>query len=121
MNAKRKHVSCGEGRQRVTVESGAVGQELLVVISNENAHIGAVALAEYDGRAERVSTSVVTRLGHKDDAVATQAAHRLAKGTKRTVCVVAGIHIDHATAEDIRRAQENAAQAVNALLAGGVE
>jgi hypothetical protein len=37
---------------------------------------------------------VITRLGHKEDIVAYNAAHLLCKKTRRAICVIAGIHLD---------------------------
>jgi hypothetical protein len=85
-----------------------VGCDLVVCIYNENAHIGAVALGEYDHKEKRASCSVITRLGHKDDAVAQEAAHSISKRTKRAVCVVAGIHLNKITAIEIDGILENA-------------
>lgn len=110
----------GSLARKVCAEARFVGSELLVVVSNENAHIGAVALAEYDDRTERVSSSVVTRLSHKDDLVAVSAAYQLAKAMRQAVCVVAGIHIDNASGEDIIATQRNAQAAVTKLLKNGL-
>lgn len=119
MTAEWETLSCGLGRRRIELEARFAGSDLLVFISNENAHVGAVSLAEYDERTERVSTSVLTRLAHKDDAVATAAAYRIAKAAKHAVCAVAGIHMDAATAEDIAEMQRNAAAVVDLLLESG--
>jgi gallate decarboxylase subunit D len=91
----------GEGRTAVRVTWNQMGSGLIVCLANDNAHIGAVALGEYDTREGRASTSVMTRLGHKDDHVATRAAHRLAKELRQPVCVIAGIHVDQITEAEI--------------------
>ena len=49
----------------------------------DDAHIGAVALGEYDYKEQRASTSVVTRLGHKDDILAKKAAHLIDRRLKK--------------------------------------
>lgn len=119
MTAAWETLSFGVGGRRIKLEARFAGSDLIVFISNENAHVGAVSLAEYDERTERVSTSVLTRIAHKDDAVATTAAYRIAKAAKRAVCAVAGIHLDAATAEEIAEMQHNAAGAVDVLLESG--
>lgn len=78
-----------------------LGRDLVICIYNENAHIGAVALGEYDSESGRASTSINTRLGHKDDVVAQKAAYRVCKATKRPVCVIAGIHVDRINRAEI--------------------
>ncbi len=97
----------GEGRTRVKLSAGNLGADLIVTIYNENAHLGAVAVGEYDPKTERTSVSVITRLGHKDDAIAQQAAYAISKATKKPVCVIAGIHLDNITPEEIDRILEN--------------
>jgi hypothetical protein len=98
----------GEGRFQVSLTSTTMGSDLLVRIFNENAHIGAVAVGEYDFKNERASVSVVTRLGHKDDGIAQRAAYLISKSTKKTVCVVAGVHLDNIAQAEIGQLLENA-------------
>ena len=85
-----------------------MGSDLVLCIYNDNAHIGAVAVGEYDHNEQRTSTSVITRLGHKDDIIAQRAAHSVSKAIKRPVCIVAGIHLDDITKEEIEELFENA-------------
>jgi len=91
----------GDGRLRVHLTWNEMGSDLVIRIANDNAHIGAVALGEYDASTGRASTSVIVRCGHKDDVVAVRAAYRLAKETRRPACIVAGIHLDQITPDEI--------------------
>jgi hypothetical protein len=91
----------GEGRARVSVTVNSMGSDLVVRIYNQDAHIGAVAVGDYDYEHQRASVSVITRLGHKDDALAREAAYLLSKSLRRPVCVIAGVHLDNITAEEI--------------------
>jgi hypothetical protein len=109
-------LTTGKGRTEVILSAHHIGDELVVFIYNENAHIGAVAIGEYDYKEERTSTSVITRLGHKDDAVAQQAAYLISKAMKKPVCVVAGIHLDNITNKEIDKLLENASGVVNRLI-----
>ena len=97
----------GEGRTKLCLSAYSLGKDLVVLIYNEKAHLGAVAVGEYDRKEKRVSTSVFTRLGHKDDVVAQKAANLLGKHTKKPVCVVAGIHVDNITEAEIKQFLEN--------------
>jgi hypothetical protein len=106
----------GEGRTRVKLTASSLGDSLIVTIYNENAHLGAVAVGEYDHEHARASVSVMTRLGHKDDAIAQKAAYLIAKSTKRPVCVIAGVHLDNITKEEIDKILENATIAVAELI-----
>ena len=106
----------GEGRTRVNLSAHSMGNDLVVFIYNINAHLGAVAVGEYDHHEKRASTSVITRLGHKDDAVAQKAAYLISKSTKRPTCVIAGIHLDNITTEETDKLVENAAIMVEELI-----
>jgi len=100
-------ITKGEGRTRISLSAQGFGDDLVVSIYNENAHIGAVAVGEYDHRQNRTSTSVITRLGHKDDVIAQKAAYLISKHTKRPSCVIAGVHLDDITEEEIQKFLEN--------------
>jgi gallate decarboxylase subunit D len=91
----------GTGRTRVTLSAQPIGSDLVVRLFNDCAHLGAVAVADYSAEENRASTSVITRLGHKDDVVAQRAAHKLCKLLKKPVCVIAGIHLDGIADEEI--------------------
>ena len=106
----------GEGRTKVSLSAHYMGNNLIVFIYNINAHLGAVAVSEYDLHEKRASTSVITRLGHKDDAVAQKAAYLISKATKRPSCVIAGIHLDNITTEETNQLLQNATLMVEELI-----
>jgi hypothetical protein len=106
----------GEGRVRVNVAVDSLGSDLVVRIYNKNAHIGAVAIADYDYEHERASVSVITRLGHKDDALAGEAAYLLSKSIRRPVCVIAGVHLDDITREEIDEILANTRTAIGEII-----
>jgi hypothetical protein len=91
----------GEGRARINVTVNSMGSDLVVRICNQDAHIGAVAVGEYDYEHDRASVSAITKLGHKDDVLAREAAYLLSKSIRRPVCVIAGVHLDNITREEI--------------------
>ena len=111
-----RELTKGEGRTRISLSAQSLGSDLVVSIYNENAHIGAIAVSEYDHRENRTSTSVITRLGHKDDAIAQKAAYLISKYTKRPSCVIVGVHLDDITEEEIRKFLENADSLVKDFL-----
>ncbi len=106
----------GEGRARVNVTVNSMGSDLVVRIYNQNAHIGAVAIGDYDYEHERASVSVITRLGHKDDALAGEAAYLLSKSIRRPVCVIAGVHLDNITREEIDKILANTKIAISEII-----
>jgi hypothetical protein len=105
---ERYRLNRGRGRTKVSLWANSFGSDLVVFVYNENAHIGAVAVGEYDHVHERASVSLITRLGHKDDAIAQSAAYLISKSSHKPVCVIAGVHLDDITAEEIQKLVENA-------------
>ena len=106
----------GEGRAKIDVAVDSMGSDLVVRIYNQDAHVGAVAIGDYDHEHERASVSLITRLGHKDDVVAKEAAYLLSKSMRRSVCVVAGVHVDNITAEEIDKILANTRIAVGEII-----
>jgi hypothetical protein len=109
-------VTKGEGRARVDVTVNSMGSDLVVRIYNQDAHIGAVAIGDYDYEHERASVSVVTRLGHKDDALAGEAAYLLSKSIRRPVCVIAGVHVDNITKDETDKILVNTRIAISEII-----
>lgn len=74
----------------------------------EKPHIGTVAMSQPrpslkgDGSVS-CTTSVLNLLGHKDDGLAVPLAEELCKTLKQTIVVTAGVHIENATIEDIKK------------------
>jgi hypothetical protein len=114
-------ITKGEGRTRVCLLAHYMGSYPVICIYNENAHIGAVALGEYDDKEKRASTSVITRLGHKDDAVAQKVAHSISRSTRKAVCVIAGIHIDNVTEGEINKILENVSRLIDEFISREVQ
>ena len=108
--------SKGAGRTEISLSAYHLGDDIVVFIYNSNAHLGAVAVGEYDSGHKRTSTSVVTRLGHKDDTIAQKAACLISKACQRPACVVAGIHIDNISEEEINIILENVRLAVEEFI-----
>ena len=108
---KKDKLTVGKGRTKVSLLANRLGDDLAVFIYNEQAHIGAVAVGEYDHEHKRASVSVFTRLGHKDDVIAQRAAYLISKSLQTSVCVIAGIHLDNITGEEIEALVENSSLA----------
>jgi len=106
----------GKGRARVTVTVNSLGSDLVVRIYNQDAHVGAVAVGDYDYEHERASVSVVTRLGHRDDVLAREAAYLLSKSIRKPVCVIAGVHLDNITPEEIDKILANTKIAISEII-----
>jgi hypothetical protein len=106
----------GTGRTAISLSVQTIGTDLLVNLFNSQAHIGAVAVAEFSTAENRASTSIITRFGHKDNLVAGAAAHALCKHLKKPVCVIAGIHLDDITKDEIEQIVQNCEAAVEEFL-----
>jgi hypothetical protein len=91
------------------------------IVGGEKPHVGAVALgiprpSLRNSSKPSATTSVLTVTGHKDDEVARPAAEILARELDQTAVVVAGLHIEDATEEDLKKLTNNSMRAVQSLL-----
>lgn len=94
-----RQLSASSGRIAVAITATPIGGDLLVAITGGRAHIGATAVGIRTGGP--ATASVITTPAHREDRVAAPAAEKLAKRLDRTVVVVAGIHYDGITKEEI--------------------
>jgi hypothetical protein len=100
-----------DGVFEVLAQVDQVGDDVLVLLTGGRAHIGAVAIAQprpslRDPEQPSSTGSVITLLGHKEDAVAKTMAEALSGRLSRNVVGVAGIHWDALTREDIAAVME---------------
>ena len=101
------------GRIAVTLKATDVGGDLLVTITGGRAHIGAAAVGiKTEGMA---TASVITVPAHREDRVVKDAAEKLAKVLDRTVVVVAGIHYDDMSQDEIMDTLQLCDEMVTAL------
>ncbi len=102
------------GRISVAMKAVDVGGDLLVTITGGSAHIGAAAVGiKTEGMA---TSSVITVPAHREDRIVKDAAEKLAKELGRTVVVVAGIHYDDMSQEEIMDTLQLCGEMVNALV-----
>ena len=112
-------IKVGEAVLQVVLEVNNIGADLTVQITAGKAHLGAVALAtpcQQNPEGVTASVSTLTVPGHRDDIVAREAALKLCKVFNRPTCVIAGLHIDNASREEITALVSNAEGAVNKLI-----
>ncbi|EGO62824.1 hypothetical protein [Acetonema longum] len=106
-------ITVGSLPYAVTAAITLCGKDAAVVIGGgEVPHVGAAALAlprpslkNHGGISATASVLCVT--GHKEDLLARAAALRLASRLNTSVLVSVGLHLDHATPDDIVRLQAN--------------
>ncbi len=88
------------------------GKDLNVsIFGGDTPHVGAVALAiaNIEGYSRKYSPSVnvLTVVDHKDDEIARFVAKDLAIYFENQVVVSAGVHIDNATKDDLKKIMAN--------------
>lgn len=86
------------------------GRGLCGYLSGGTAHVGGVAYAvprpRSNGDGITADISSICGPGHKDVYAAQKVAERICLRTKETVCICAGIHIEHADKEEISQLME---------------
>lgn len=112
----------GEGYYDIEARAIRVGTNFLVCICGcEHPHIGTVAAVQSrpslkDPYITSATTSVFCYVGHKEDALAKQAAERMAVALETKVVVTAGIHWANLPEEGIVRVLDNAKRLGESLL-----
>jgi len=97
-------IQAGEGRYVVFLRSIQIGNDRLVIISGgEEEHIGAVTLME-----NKQEVGTLVKPGHMDQVISQKTALRIHQAMGEDLLVVCGIHIDHASKEEIGILLENA-------------
>ncbi|MEW5954281.1 MAG: hypothetical protein AB1815_11265 [Bacillota bacterium] len=112
----------GTGKYKVILLTTVTRDGLIVqLLGGERPHVGAVVLSQPRSSLSRpgeisCNSVVVPRLGHKDDEIAKPLAERLTKAFNSPVAVVAGLHVESASAEDIDLLIHNCNRAAAMLL-----
>jgi len=101
-------VSISKSKFKLHAYTQRMGQDLLVSIwGGTRPHIGAVGMAIpraslRDPKKWSATSSNFTFIGHKEDILVKGISEKLATELKRNVVVVAGIHWDDLTAQEIK-------------------
>jgi len=77
-----------------------MGQDVVFLVTGGTAHIGAVATA-YVSEARTVHTDIIALPGHREGDLAVELAKMAAESLNRTVAVLAGIHLERPTKQEI--------------------
>jgi hypothetical protein len=121
---KRIRVAHQEGPYRIHAEALFVGDDLVVSIwGGSKPHVGAVALSiprpSLENGAKISSTSsVLTRLGHKEDEIVKRVAERISAALNKVVVVSAGIHWNNISDEGIGTIQSVCETLTDRLIKG---
>ncbi len=105
-------VSKGEGRLKVSAHLFKIGEDYLVLIhGGEKSHIGGLALSV------KGSPPIAFSLPqHKDYLVAVKAASMLSRDLGATCLVVAGIHVENASKEEIEILVKRSEECIRLLI-----
>ena len=95
------------GGFEIYAQVSIMGDDLLVVLSGGNIHIGAIAMAQprpslNDPKNISATSSVFTYVGHKEDILIKSISEELSSQLNRKVVVLAGIHWDKLALSDIK-------------------
>lgn len=110
--------STGSGQYKILLQAHFIGADLLVSISGgTKPHIGAVSISQYhpsllDQMRPSATTSLLAIAPHKEGEILYKIGGELARLYKTNVIVTGGIHIDHASPQDIQTLVNNIDQAV---------
>jgi gallate decarboxylase subunit D len=86
---------------KIKFRSFDIGNDLLIIITGGDEHIGAISLYDKD------SFSTMTKKGHKDNVLTELVAKMVYNRLKKDVAVICGIHIDNASKDDIKKIIDN--------------
>ena len=101
-------VSVRKGRFKVFAAVHEIGPDILVAVWGGNRpHIGAIGMAQArqslrDEEKTAATGSVFTLLGHKEDLIVKPLSEEITRRFGRNSVVVAGIHWDNLTDDEIR-------------------
>ena len=104
---KKFVVSISKGKFKLHAYIQRIGHDLLVsILGGTKPHIGAVGMAIprpslRDPKKWSATSSNFTFVGHKEDALVKGISEKLATELRKNVVVVAGIHWDDLTAQEI--------------------
>lgn len=118
---KQYHETAGAGRYQIEAFAVACGPDLSVtILGGTGYHVGAAALGTArppkEGKERSATVSVLCAYEHKDDEVARWAAKYLATALHNRVSVSAGVHIDHASVEELKILMENCEEVCHRLI-----
>lgn len=104
-------------RIEIILEVKKLGEDYLLTLTGGKEHVGAVAVGLFDEKSGRASSSVLTLPGHREEQLALDSAKRVSKATGKTSVVVAGIHVDNISLEEIKEIVSTAEEMVENFIA----
>ncbi len=103
-------ISYGDNRCTVYLTYSYIGQDLLVIITGGDKHIGGISLTDTNGILS------IKKEGHKEDIISKMVSPLIYEKTKKDTLVVCGIHLDNITKDEIDTIIKNVKVCVNKFL-----
>jgi len=104
-------ITSGKGKYKVWLKRDKIGEDLVFFLGGgERSHIGGVVICE-PGK----PTQVIRLKGHYDDIVLKPIAELACKKYKIKVVAIGGVHVDHATKQEIDLLIENSKKLVERI------
>ncbi len=101
----------------IELKAFALGKDLVVTLTGGKAHLGAVGVGMcYGPKEQKSNASLIAIPGHKEDVLVFPIARRLSKALKVNVCVLAGIHFDGLTPQQVMEVVQTAENLVDELI-----
>jgi len=86
----------------IRIQAYEVGKDVVFIATGGEAHIGAMATAWAAPEASTVQSYALALPGHREAELAVELAEMASRSLNRTVAVVAGIHLESPTKDEIK-------------------
>ena len=109
------------GRIKINMKSFEIGDDLCLIVSGGDApHIGCVTLSSprpslSDKDIISSTSSVLNRVGHKDDEVGRYISEKLSAKLNKHVAVICGIHVDNITQDELVELMESLNELISSI------
>ncbi|HJX23595.1 MAG TPA: hypothetical protein VJ574_04190 [Candidatus Bathyarchaeia archaeon] len=115
-------VSFGRKSHRISLRAARSGEDLVVIVNGgDKHHVGAIAVGiprpslKNPGKTSS-TVSVFNLTGHKDEAIARDISERMTSSLNRVVVVIAGVHMNDASEQDIEKLLSNSKECTERAL-----
>ncbi len=92
----------------IEIRAYMMGNDVVFLVTGGTAHIGAMAMAWVTTEAPFVHSYSLALPGHREGELAVELAETASRALNRTVAVLAGIHLEHPSKEEIEAIVEQA-------------
>lgn len=96
-------IELDSGRLRIKFRFLSLGNDIICLVTGGESHLGASSISECYNRKDshRATTSSISVKGHKEKVITEIISEKISKELRCNVLVVAGVHYDNITKEEI--------------------